>query len=257
MLLHCRAFFLFVFLLITIAAHAQLSLDSVQGVWQLSKWTRPEKGLEVIESFPPLPDDNIWIFEGDTLFRIYYPYQCEGIEKVRIDSDRMFTGNSNRFPYAVLRLDSGRLVASVDDGFQLHFSRKPLTGDSAKAVQQLQRDSVNYHLLVGKFAMVTHFVPDDEAAYDFKPPVPMPSSIWLANGTSALGAVQSGVIYIQAGSRRRPFYLREIRWNGYLSWENEQGVWNLTPELVLVPGEWWEGEPFQVIYKMPEKTANK
>lgn len=220
----------------------------LQGTWVVEKILHNDDQPIVQEYVPPRPDDNIWIFEGDTLFRFFFPFQTEGKEKIKIDSGKLYR-SANRYPFAYLRLDSGKLLASIRDGYTLRFKRAAITGDSAKVIGVLKRDSINPGMLLCSYTMVTHFEPDDEAAFDFKPPVKMAMTISFRDSAAARSAIRSGIVYIQAGGVLRPFHLGEIRWKRSFYEEGELFYPLLIPELVLYPGDWWTKESFQVIYR--------
>jgi hypothetical protein len=237
------------------AVHArEVTMDFLRGQWTLEK-TEYTEPVQAMEYFPPEPSDNLWIFSGDSLMRYNYPYTfLEGVN-VRIDSGRLFKP-SGRHPVAFLRSDSGKLVAKYT-WFTLTFRRDTLPEKMLSCVRLLQRDTINPGKLIATFTMITHFEPDDEAAFDFELPVKMAKTISLPDSAHVRAAVRSDILYITTDGRQRPFHLVSVQWEraSYTVHDTEQMV--LVPVIIVTPGDWWTGEAFQVLYRADAKEIAK
>lgn len=250
------AAFLLFFVFISASVRSQpITAETLQGTWILESWTiQPETIAK--EYSPPRPDDNIWIFKGDSLSRFYFPLQIEGKEQFLLDSSSLYIRESYR-PLVTLRLDSGKLFARYYNGFEFRFRRTNLTGDSANIVRILSSDGVNSDLLIGKYRMITHFVPDDEAAYDFTPPVKMSRQFTLSDSAQACELFDTFKIFLKVDGQQRSFAVTGLEWEySYALYRGEYYTYYV-PVITFAPDEWWNGDPFEVVFRADEKRIAK
>lgn len=248
-----RPLLLSFFLCVAVPCTAQLvTKELLQGQWSLDKIWRTEHHQMVEEYSEPLPDDNLWIVHGDSMAAFNYPFSILSHDTYKLDSNR-FRPNGHFWYDGLIQMDSGRIVLSMRDGTMMRFRRDTFSGDTMKVLQTLLRDTFNATLLTEKYYMVTHFVPNDEEAYDSVPPVKMPNAFSIADTTAALKMIRSGKIYLTANGKMRPFYVTGIEWDYSFYAHRWEFVSVDVPILTLSPGEWWTGEPFQVIYRADEK----
>lgn len=226
-----------------------INFDSLQGQWEFFQSERDCPPLPE-EYSPPFPDDDLLIISHDTIARFQFPNFLLSREKYRMENGKLFS-DSTKF-YAIAELDSGILKLHMRDCYVLLFKRVELNSESMKTISVLLHDTINPVMMLGKLTMVTHFVPDDEAAYDFYPPVKMPDAFWISDTNQALEIYRSGVIYLQAGTKVRPFNIAFINFD--LSWyAHRSDFYSMyLPYVILTPGQWWTGESFEVRYEMKE-----
>jgi len=249
-----RTLFLSFLICATLTSRAQFVTGEIlQGQWSLEKiWHAADYPGLVEEETPRLPDDNIWIFGGDSLVRFNYPFYFIANDHFTLDSGRLYL-HTKRWPFATCSIDSGKLVVGVSDGVMMRFRRDTFDVNTSRLLNTLRRDTINAGLLTENYYMVTHFVPDDAEAYDFQPPVKMPNKISLSDTTDALTMIRTDKIYLKAGRKKRAFYVARIEWDDTFYAHRSEFVSVTVPVLILWPGEWWTGEPFQVVYRANEK----
>jgi hypothetical protein len=252
-----RTLFLFVLFLLRSIANAQvheISTEFLQGQWSLEKVYRIEK--EIAQEYSPsLPDDNIWVFTGDTCIRYDYPFYMIERANFVIDSG-LLVYPGWKFGFALLKTDSGKLLAYMNDAI-LIFRRDTLSNSILNCLKVLQRDTINPGLMLEKYYLVTHFAPDDEEAYDYTPPVKMPKKISIKDSSQARELIHSDVIYIRVGGKKRAFRLVSVDWDG-TTYGDRSGFYVMdAPVITLASGDWWTGDPFQVIYRANEKKMIK
>jgi hypothetical protein len=229
-----------------------VTLEFLQGQWSLVSISRIEQ-MVAEEYVEPLPDDNIWIFHGDTCSRFNYPFAFLSESQIQIDSDYVNL-NGVQWKFFTTHQDSSFLYAGVNHVL-LKFHRDTLSANINHCLTILRRDTINPGLLIGKYTMITHFVPEDEAPFDLFPPVKMKSVISVEDSASARRIIHSRTIKLSVNGALQEFHIKQINPNCWSEWfSGETPIpCHCSPEITITPGKWWSGEIFEVHYKTKEK----
>ena len=161
---------------------------------------------------------------------------------------------NRKYLYATVSYDSSTLTLSMPECITMKFKRDTFNSETVRLLKVLDRDTLNPYLLVGKYTMITHFVPDDEAAYDQFPPVKMKTTITIKDSTAARRLIHKQTITLSVNGKLQNFHVEYIEWHGYFGWQ-PPGIpqeYHCQPEFVITPGNWWHGESFRVHYQAKE-----
>lgn len=231
-----------------------ITIADLQGQWTLVKCFRdcPPPAREYL---PAPPEENTLIFDHDTIRAFRFPYVMLFSEHIQLDSAKLITEKHST--YASAQIDSGRLILHMRDCYTCIYRRDTFDRNELKTISILQYDTINPQLILGRLTMVTHFVPDDEAAYDFYPPIRMPSSVFISDTAQASAIIKKGIIYLKAGGKIRPFYVMGIYWESSFYTHRSEFLSIELPYLIVTPGNWWNGESFKVRYQMTESDWAK